>query len=121
MNVFYLNELYTAGLYRPPQMKGACSIESPNLVGSWKLERVHERCNCDLTELSKCMSYCDIDENCKGYVKQINANHCQIATTSHCPEGCSKNNNGETGILIPDGQFFSRIYDGCYIKETGTV
>ena len=116
MNLLYLNDLYTAGLYRPPQKRGACSIESPN-----GQQRVHERCQCDFTELSMCMSYCDIDENCKGYVKQINANHCQIATTSHCPDGCSKNNNGETGILIPDGQFFSGIYDGCYIKETGTV
>ena len=59
---------------------------------------------------------CDMDENCKGYVKEKYSNICEIATTSYCQSGCSKHITGQTGSLVIDSDFYGTNYEGCFIK-----
>ena len=58
---------------------------------------------------------CDMDENCKGYVKEFGS--CQIATTSTCSAGCHKLDTGVTGSLVIDSNHpLGSDYEGCFIK-----
>ena len=75
----------------------------------------HQRCACSLP-LSDCLSFCNQDEDCTGYVKW--GSTCEIATTSNCPSVCLPYNVGNKGELTVNGAC-GKEYGGCYIKEEG--
>ena len=64
---------------------------------------------------------CDSDDACKGYVQSIvnpNNIHCQIATTSTCPDDCrGPYNSGNVGSLVPALNCAKGGYTGCFIKD----
>ena len=66
------------------------------------------------------MSYCNEDQRCKGYVQK--GIHCQIATTSTCPTGCSGPYDvGNQGELVSDGTCGENLnFGGCFVKEAST-
>ena len=83
-------------------------------------ETFHERCACSLS-VSDCTVLCTQDTICIGYVEtNLASGHCQIATTSICPPGCTKYNTGSVGDLTLAGTCgSSSSYYGCFIKNIG--
>ena len=115
MSSSFSNMLSNSVQYRTPQKQGACVIE---IDGT---ETFHERCQCANTEVNRCKEYCDTDQNCRGYVMKRKKYYCQVATTSDCPSGCSKYNDGSIGTLVIDSQYVSQYYQGCFIKRPGNL
>ena len=59
---------------------------------------------------------CDDDDNCKGYVgKNSNTRYWELATTSACLNSDQKDNVGNDGPLIRDGDCGPSL-GGCFIK-----
>ena len=101
--------------YRAPSARGACAI---NTGGS---NQFHERCQCRDEDISTCKDHCDDDINCKGYVGPTGWDACQWATTSECPSGCSKYDQGHVGEILWDDDHHSDNYPGCFIKLEGKI
>ena len=111
-----LSLLLSENSYKIPTVNGYCgSYNSTNI----------ERCYCKPTITTenvqtKCMSYCNIDDNCAGYVFSLpqfsEYPDCAFYTVSSSPEGCTKK-FGDTGHLITRPV---RFLSGCHIK-LGTV
>jgi hypothetical protein len=104
----------------------------------------HQRCHCKTDDENLCNTLCTNDNNCKGYVeykkaefvkitnethesirtadttdipkKMISQYHCQLSTTSTCPESCRfQTDFGNVGILSKHSTC-GRNYGGWYIK-----
>ena len=69
--------------------------------------------------MSECKTLCNLDVNCKGYVKVPvdKSNMCQIATTSKCPHGCSPINGANRGNLYINGKCGVEFGE-CFIKNS---
>ena len=79
----------------------------------------HERCQCQKEDIETCKEHCDQDTNCKGFVGPTAWEACQWATTSECPTGCQKYDQGHVGDLLWDEEHHSDNYPGCFVKLEG--
>ena len=87
--------------------------------------QLHESCFCRYTakdwlfekefggEGFFCKIACDADKGCKGFLSV--GNGCALATTSLCPDGCTKYFEGNRGNIIKDIPF-SRLVGGKYFR-----
>ena len=104
--------IFVDSSYRTPNNPGACAI---NDGGATKF---HERCSSCSND--DCKAQCTSDSNCKGYVAASDYG-CQWATTSDCPAGCTKYDQGKVGDLLVDKDWYSSNYEGCFIKQVGKM
>ena len=106
---WYVHSL-TEVAYRAPAKRGACSTKKGQDT------KFYERCQCSNEDMSTCKAHCDEDENCKGFVGPTEWNACQWATTSECPTGCSKYDEGSVGNILLDEEYHKDNYPGCFVK-----